>query len=998
MTGRLLLAILPTLAGWFLSPDVQAQERCSTTKNEAERLRQRPRRETPEQFEQWMKAKLSAAPQIMSATYTIPVVVHVIHNGTSDVTNISDAQILSQIDVLNKDFKRLNLDASNTPLVFQGVAAGIDIDFILAKRDPEGLATNGITRTLGTQAEWSMADQSDFKALNYWPAEDYLNIWVLNFGTNDIGFAQFPVSSTLAGLEMGSEDRLTDGIVIDYRAFGTSDAGSFPLLPNFNKGRTATHEIGHFLGLRHIWGDMSSCADNDFVADTPGQTSATAFCPTHPQPSCTPNKMFMNYMDYTNDVCMNLFTAGQVARMVVVLAESPRRLSLLSSLGATVPVVALDDLGIRNVVSPGLSTCNTITPVVEFRNYGTNTVTAATIEIQVIGFPGLTTQVPLSVNLLPGAITLQNLGTIPISPGATYDLQFTILNTNGGVDGNPQNNQRSQETIYHSNYSLPISEAFDIMPPNWTNNNPDNLIGWENAAAPDNSPANRAMKLDFYNYDLEGVLDWLISPSFLLATPSTSLLRFDVAYAQYPGQQEDALRVYALPYCSTDLNQAVLLYEKTGASLATAPATSNDFMPTSNAQWRKSEVLGLSSLPPGVRWQIAFVGKNGFGNNLYVDNVLVTDDEIFDIALGSIITPGIVHCEPNPTIRFNVVNLGTVPITEFRATYNVEGGTTAEQMFTGLQLGAGESGIFELNPIALPPGLNQVHVSLSLTSGIDEVLLDNNAVTITSVLDLSQDKAPLRKTFDNPLEQSWRVASPSEGLDWENAETNKEQSISYRSFSNPSVGQESWLVSPILDLSLGTFSLFFDVSYATNPPSDERLLILASRDCGMTYDEVLMDRAASSFTTLPSTTVEWQPTNGSDWQREYVDLSTLANQTNVRIAFVARNDNGNNLFLDNIELFLGDDPNPPVTSSMYQLYYSTKNLSSDVAMTLHLDVRQDVPLQILSIQGNLVQEHVLTDALNQTYYFDLSQQTSGIYIFRLLINNRFYATKVFIGH
>lgn len=997
MTGRFLLVLLPALAGWAFSPSVYAQERCSTTKNEAERLRQRPQRETTQQFEQWMKSKLATSPHFASATYTIPIVVHVLHNGTSDVTNISDAQILSQIDVLNKDFKRLNTDVVNTPVEFSPVAGSIDIDFVLAKRDPEGLATTGIIRTQAAKAQYTMADQSEFKALSYWPAEDYLNIWVINFGTSDIGFAQFPVTNNLSGLDLASEDRLTDGIVVDYRAFGTSDAGTFPLLPNYSKGRTATHEIGHFLGLRHIWGDMSSCADNDFVSDTPGQTGPTSLCPTHPQAACLANKMFMNYMDYTNDACMNLFTVGQVNRMMVVLGESPRRLSLLTSLGATPPVIAANDLGIRHIISPGLSICDVITPTVELRNYGNNTITSATIEIQVIGFPLLTSQVPMILNLAPGALIQQAFPSIPVSTGQSYSFQFAILNTNGGADGNSQNNLKTQETFYHSNNALPIAEGFNAIPPAWTVQNPDNLIGWENDVAPDNSPTNQAMKLNFYNYETPGVLDWLISPSFVLPTPASSLLRFDIAYAQYPGQAEDALRVYALPFCSTDLDQAILLYEKKGTELATAPTTSNDFMPVSNAQWRKSELIGLSSLPIGVRWQIAFVGRNGYGNNLYLDNVSVTDNEVFDIALGSMVSPGIVHCEPNPSVLFVVSNLGTSPITEFIAEYHVNDGVSEQQLFTGIQLDVGETDTFAIHPISLNPGTNEVQVSVSLGAGIDEGLLDNNMATFTTVLDFSNDKGPLRMTFDNPLEQSWRIASPSNGVDWENAETDKHQSISYRSFTNPSLGQESWLVSPVLDLSLGAFSLFFDISYATNSPADERLKILASRDCGVTYNEVLMDRAASSLTD-DSSSAMWEPTQSGDWQQEYVDLASLANQTNVRIAFVAQNDNGNNLFLDNIELFLGDDPNPPVTPALYQLYYSSRNITSDIALTMHLASRQDVPLQILGIQGNLIGEYVLTDALNQTYYFNLDQQASGLYIFRMLIDNQFHATKVFIGH
>lgn len=144
--------------------------------------------------------------------------------------------------------------------------------------------------------------------------------------------------------------------------------------------------------------------------------------------------------------------------------------------------------------------------------------------------------------------------------------------------------------------------------------------------------------------------------------------------------------------------------------------------------------------------------------------------------------------------------------------------------------------------------------------------------------------------------------------------------------------------------------------------------------------------------------MEWLPGTNDDWRREYVDLTSLSGLKNVRLAFVAMNDNGNNLYIDNIELFEGDNPNPPLTTVPYQLYYSTQNSQSDIALTFHLDLRQDVQLQIVGLQGNVVGEYQLPDTLNQTYYFDLGGQASGLYLFRITIDNRPAVTKVFIGH
>ncbi len=155
------------------------------------------------------------------------------------------------------------------------------------------------------------------------------------------------------------------------------------LIPPFNKGRTATHETGYFFGLRHIWGDGSSCGATDYVSDTPDQANETNGCPTHPAAELYGHEMFQNYLDYTDDACMNLFTQGQIARMEVVLQNSPRRASLNGAPGAMDPAPVANDLGIRQIVNPQVTSCGgDVIPNIEVRNYGTNLITSARIEVR----------------------------------------------------------------------------------------------------------------------------------------------------------------------------------------------------------------------------------------------------------------------------------------------------------------------------------------------------------------------------------------------------------------------------------------------------------------------------------------------------------------------------------------------------------------------------------------------------------------------------------------
>ncbi|MDR1552298.1 MAG: zinc metalloprotease, partial [Prevotellaceae bacterium] len=243
-------------------------------------------------------------------TIIIPVVVHVIYNNNAQ--NISDAQINSQIEVLNEDFRRLNTDKTDTPIAFANVAGNPNFEFKLAKIDPNGNLTNGITRTLTTKNSFSheIEDMKYTNAGGYdaWNTQKYLNIWVCNFSNSLLcGYAQFPDK-----LESNPN---TDGVVISYKYFGRNGSAESP----YNKGRTATHEVGHWLDLYHIWGDANNCSATDFVTDTPNQYTKSSSCPSFPKTdictSTSPGIMFMNYMDYTNDACMNMFTNGQITRM-----------------------------------------------------------------------------------------------------------------------------------------------------------------------------------------------------------------------------------------------------------------------------------------------------------------------------------------------------------------------------------------------------------------------------------------------------------------------------------------------------------------------------------------------------------------------------------------------------------------------------------------------------------------------------------------------------------
>lgn len=248
---------------------------------------------------------------------TIPVVVHIVYNNATE--NISEAQVLSQMDVLNDDFRRLNADADNT----WPQAADIEVEFCLATVDPNGNATNGITRTPTSVSAFGTNDAVKFTSQggkDAWPAGDYLNMWVCDISGGILGYAQFPGGPAN-----------TDGVVMDYQYFGTIGTATAP----FDLGRTTTHEVGHWLNLRHIWGD-GPCSQDDFVSDTPTSDAPNYGCNTG-HVSCSTTDMVQNYMDYSDDGCMNLFTSGQKNRMRALFNSGGFRASLPSSNGCGTP-------------------------------------------------------------------------------------------------------------------------------------------------------------------------------------------------------------------------------------------------------------------------------------------------------------------------------------------------------------------------------------------------------------------------------------------------------------------------------------------------------------------------------------------------------------------------------------------------------------------------------------------------------------------------------------
>ncbi|MBS1637933.1 MAG: T9SS type A sorting domain-containing protein [Bacteroidetes bacterium] len=327
-----------------------------------------------EAYEAWISQQLKkdeAFANVKKTTttlYTIPVIFHIIHSGQSVGSgyNISQAQINSQLTILNQDYSKTNTDFSTWVTQSSFVSAGADcqIQFCMAKVSPTGtvLAEPGIERISTVAKGWTAPPYSSPPASNYientikpgssWDPTKYLNIWILAFNDGTLGYAQFPTVPSTSTPTIGDMYGMggaanTDGVVFDYSAVGNTGAAAAP----YNKGRTASHEIGHWLGLYHIWGDDNgACTGSDNVADTPNQADASSSCPTTSgavkTDACSatsPGYMYQNYMDYTEDKCLVMFTNGQKARMMACMQNCTRRTSLATSTVCALPTDVIEN-------------------------------------------------------------------------------------------------------------------------------------------------------------------------------------------------------------------------------------------------------------------------------------------------------------------------------------------------------------------------------------------------------------------------------------------------------------------------------------------------------------------------------------------------------------------------------------------------------------------------------------------------------------------------------
>jgi PKD repeat protein len=615
--------------------NVQAQRTCGTDEIHNQKMQDDPQYAAKRlEIDRYTQEYVNSGAQRSSSqrsVITIPVVVHVIYNNSSNPAgNISDAQIYSQIARLNTDYNKMNADTANIPAVWKSLAANVGIYWCLAVRDPNGLPTTGIIRKSTTVTSWSTNDAVKYSAQggdDAWPADSYLNFWVCDLGQSLLGYSQFPGGAAA-----------TDGCVILNSAFG--DAVGSVTTP-YNLGRTVTHEVGHWLNLYHPF--QGGCNGGDSCADTPPTAAATYNCNTFPLlgtgcSTTSPGIMFMDYMDYSDDACLYMFTNNQNSRIQAnFVSPHGYRTGILNSLGCVPPGGGPYALfsAVPTTICAGQSVTFTNTSLDTPRFYYWS-------------FPG---GVPDTfVGMTPPPVTYNTPGSYTVSLTVVRD---TFTNTK---------TMTNYITVVGSQH-LPLTEGFQASfpPTGWSIGNPDNATAWTQSTTA-GGYATSSSSAVFLNSTRTGVgqRDYLYTPilNFSNGVDASTKLKFDYAYARRistrTGSSKDTFSVIVSTDCGATWTT---IWSKPDTFLATAPNFSAGIFAPTGTQWATDSTITLGAYAGQPSVQFGFVNYNGRGNAMYLDNVNITNTLPLNYGIADMEPMMHISVVPNPATDKCTINL-----------------------------------------------------------------------------------------------------------------------------------------------------------------------------------------------------------------------------------------------------------------------------------------------------------------------------------------------------
>ncbi|WKV11040.1 M43 family zinc metalloprotease [Marivirga harenae] len=942
-------------------PLLSAQERCAVPKILEEREKKYPELNT-ENFENWIanqKIALDVSSQRQQNVVQVPVVFHIIHNGEPVGVggNLLKSRIDRQLEILNEDFNRLNVDASETLEQFQDLATSFEIEFIYAKQSPDGFETNGIVRVPGSQASYSYQERAVLSSESYWPAEDYLNIWIADLAGGSLGWAEFPVSN-LAGLDAASNNRLIDGVSIDYVYFGEN-----PDSPSFeSKGRTATHEMGHFFGLRHIWGD-GGCSIDDFCEDTPPSNSSSSGCNLS-KTTCGNLDMVQNFMDYTNDACMNIFTLDQKSRVRTVVENSPRRKSLTESKGLEEPPIFNRDLGLSELNSQFNGSCSgNFNPQIIIKNQGIFPVEDFTVQLFIDGV--LEETLEYNETLESGEEKIVYFSLLNFEDTGQYSLFYRVNLEGSFEDERLENNQKIEYYQKLEAASLPYEKKFqnNIIP--WFVRNPDSEETWQLFDA--------GLGIPFFdNRQNFGEIDQIVSPIFDFTTIDVPELSF--IFAQVGDSIPNKISIYASYDCGRTFND--LIFTNSITDISTAYEIDSLFTPKHRLDWDTLKI-DLNRLKNEESVSFSIVAENRLSNNFYISEFKVEEsskkNKEIEIIKWDDINP--LFCDEILAGKLTVKNVGRENINNYKIEIRNQDEIVKEYILNNEVLISGQESIVDILIAQPEQNIGEYEVR-AITNDLEEEVV--NTFYLPFENNCFEELPPLRLSLKDNNNDNWFDFNPDKDAGWTYSSNNL--AVNSNSSAITKEDSEDWLISPLMDVSNTNYlGLIFDISYRKAFRQAEKFEIYISDINGKNFNTLIYSKSGDSLATSFGNDVS----NQLIWRNEFIDLSPYVFREKIRLAFKVTHDNGHNLYLKNITFFVGQSPPPPYPNTAKPFVIYPNPAKNDLNLHLNLDVAEEGFFQILDMRGKVMLEFTEPKILNQYINFNISQLADGMYILRL---------------
>jgi hypothetical protein len=875
---------------------------------------------------------------LLTGPVTIPVVVHVV---LANPNVITDQDVDYFINRLNLDFSGLNPDSTNAT-AWYSVRGHSLLRFGLAKRTPTGQPTSGIERRVSTTQSNGSATNDPIKStaaggLDSWDNTQYYNVWT---GVGQGGILGYSNS-------IGPGVTSQDGVFIASSAFANNPCHD---QAPYNLARTVTHEIGHNFGLYHTF--QGGCADADngnmtgscsypaSILALPDQTPAASNsffgcpapnsvvapgCATAPNP---PGKQYQNFMDYTDDACMTMFTQTQVSRMHYVLEFC--RPGYLTSLALTPPAsMPANDGALVNFVSPGgseatntvgnclinypLPTCpGSVTPRVMIANFGSSAITSVTISFTSGAGTTTNTYTTNIPSLRRGVVVLNNVNAVV---GAnTYTA--TITQINGSADAVSTNNTGTVSFTVVAPTTLPRFSDFvttTFPPAGFTISNPNNNNTWVRNAN-GNSNVGSAF-IDFYNFNNVGQIDEIRTTpaTYTVASATDSVIAtFDLAHKNFPNFNDRLEVLYSIDCGAT----WVSLFNRSGATLATAGSSTANYTTPAAADWRNQRLAVGGTMLSGGVIQFAFKATNGYGNNIFIDNININVPVNRDAAVSSILTPNAAECSPTFTPRVEIRNAGIQTINSFDVVYNIDGGANSTPVVVNTPLAPGATTIVTLPVAVTTVGTHVINATVGTVTGpsgvgdqspSNDVLSKNFTVRALSI-------APLVEGFESlPFPSTgWAISNPQPATTWVRrtnaggyALSNSSMFIDNYNFNV--VGNVDALITPPVSIAgADSVAVTFDLAHKNFAGFNDSLIVFVSKDCGASFQRAGYAKGGAGLATAGASTANYTAPIASDWRTEKVTIggALISGSNSVLIAIANRNGYGNNVFVDNINIGL----------------------------------------------------------------------------------------------